>query len=180
MGAGRHRTIRTQEKVVTGWHHAPPPGSRSGVADYAQRLGNALQPHWDPSTDLYHIGNNGLHLEIYTRAIERPGIVVLHDAVLNHLLLGTLDRERYVAEFVHNYGEWRRDLAEELWERRASSGVDPRYFEFVLPVSTGPARLQRFPISSNSMGCRMPVTRPDFDNGWELHHPRCSLRVLAI
>ena len=130
MGAGRHRTIRTQEKVVTGWHHAPPPGSRSGVADYAQRLGNALQPHWDPSTDLYHIGNNGLHLEIYTRAIERPGIVVLHDAVLNHLLLGTLDRERYVAEFVHNYGEWRRDLAEELWERRASSGVDPRYFEF--------------------------------------------------
>ena len=115
---------------MTGWHHAPPHGSRSGVADYAHRLGNALQPHWDPDTHLYHIGNNGLHRDIYTRAIERPGIVVLHDAVLNHLLLGTLDRDRYIEEFVHNYGEWRRDFAVELWERRASSGVDPRYFEF--------------------------------------------------
>jgi glycosyltransferase involved in cell wall biosynthesis len=62
--------------------------------------------------------------------MTRPGVVVLHDAVLHHFLLGHLKREDYVAEFVYNYGEWRRPLAEELWEERGSSGVDPRYFQF--------------------------------------------------
>ncbi len=132
MGARRHGAVRTQEKSVRGWHHAPPPGSRSGVADYAERLGHAWSGLDHPGVDVYHIGNNGLHREIYHRAIENPGVVILHDAVLHHFLLGTLDRAAYVEEFVHNYGEWRRDLAGELWDARASSGVDPRYFEFAM------------------------------------------------
>jgi len=117
---------------VSGWHHAPPPGSRSGVADYAERLDRAFAGLPAPGVNLYHVGNNGLHREIYRRALETPGVVVLHDAVLHHFLLGTLDRDAYIAEFVHNYGEWRRDLAAELWDSRASSGTDPRYFEFAL------------------------------------------------
>ena len=40
---------------------------------------------------LYHLGNNALHAAIYRRALERPGVVVLHDAVLHHFLLGQLD-----------------------------------------------------------------------------------------
>jgi glycosyltransferase involved in cell wall biosynthesis len=34
-----------------------------------------------------------------------------------------------VAEFVFNYGEWSRSLAETLWRDRARSAVDPRYFD---------------------------------------------------
>jgi glycosyltransferase involved in cell wall biosynthesis len=35
-----------------------------------------------------------------------------------------------VSEFVHNYGEWMTDFAEQLWAGRARSGADPRYFEY--------------------------------------------------
>jgi glycosyltransferase involved in cell wall biosynthesis len=79
---------------------------------------------------LYHLGNNPLHAEIYRRALRDPGIVVLHDAVLHHFLLGALSRSAYVDEFIYNYGEWRRELAAELWSERGSSGTDPRYFRF--------------------------------------------------
>ena len=33
-------------------------------------------------------------------------------------------------EFVFNYGEWNRGLAEDLWANRARSAADPRYFEY--------------------------------------------------
>ncbi len=108
--------------------HAPPPGAPTGVADYAERLGRAIIHPAD--IDIYHLGNNGLHAEIYTRAIEKPGIVVIHDAVLHHFFLGSLPEDRYIEEFVHNYGEWHRDLARELWRDRAASGVDERYFQY--------------------------------------------------
>jgi glycosyltransferase involved in cell wall biosynthesis len=114
------------------WYHAPPPGSRSGVADYAETLRRELVEFGTPHTDLYHLGNNGLHSGIYRKALERPGVIVLHDAVLHHFLLGQLTREHYIEEFVYNYGEWRRPLAESLWDERGSSGVDPRYFEYPL------------------------------------------------
>src|ERR1019366_195520 len=79
---------------------------------------------------LYHLGNNRLHQDIYTPALATPGGVVLHDAVLHHFLLGSLSQERYISEWVYNYGEWRRDLGEELWRERARASVDPRYFQF--------------------------------------------------
>lgn len=130
MGAGGHGAVRPQEAGLSAGYHAPPPGSRSGVADYAEKLHRAMARFGPPPRDLYHIGNNRLHAEIYRRALERPGVVLLHDAVLHHFLLGSLSRGEYVAEFVYNYGEWRRHLAEELWDARGGSGIDPRYFEF--------------------------------------------------
>jgi glycosyltransferase involved in cell wall biosynthesis len=114
------------------WYHAPPPGSRSGVADYAETLRQALRPFVTPNTPLYHLGNNALHAEIYRKALEAPGVIVLHDAVMHHFLLGQLTRDLYIEEFVYNYGEWCRRTAESLWEERSSSGVDHRYFEFPL------------------------------------------------
>jgi glycosyltransferase involved in cell wall biosynthesis len=54
---------------------------------------------------------------------------VLHDAVLHHFFLGTFDRDRYIEEFVFNYGEWNRGFAETLWANRARSATDPRFFE---------------------------------------------------
>ena len=119
-----------------GWH-APPPGSRSGVADYAARLRPALQKFCatesgaaDADLHLYHLGNNRLHQQIYTRAVNTPGMVILHDAVLQHFFLGTRSHDEYLTEWVHNYGEWQRELGEELWRDRSRSAVDARYFRF--------------------------------------------------
>jgi glycosyltransferase involved in cell wall biosynthesis len=122
---------------VTCGFFSPLPPERTGVADYAAALLAELRRHGrveiaPPSCDigLYQIGNNSLHAEIYRRALERPGVVILHDAVLHHFLLGQLGETGYVDEFVYNYGEWTHGLARELWRGRAASGADSRYFEF--------------------------------------------------
>ncbi len=76
------------------------------------------------------MGNNPLHREIYRRALEKPGVIVLHDAVLHHFLLGAMSEREYVAEFVYNYGPWSEDLARHFWRHRARSGADPEFFEY--------------------------------------------------
>ncbi len=114
------------------------PPAPSGVADYAQLLLNELQQRATVTVNaassqtearLYQIGNNPLHWDHYQLAIREPGTVLLHDAVLHHLLLGKLKREEYIEEFVYNYGEWYRDTAARYWQRRAQSSADPAYFE---------------------------------------------------
>ena len=124
------------EGVTVGFH-APRPGSHSGVADYSatllsalRRLGVVESAGAAADIDLYQLGNNRLHKEIYARALKRPGVAVLHDGVMHHFMLGTLSHDDYIAEFVYNYGEWRRGLGEELWLGRARSAFDPRYFHF--------------------------------------------------
>ncbi len=115
---------------------APLPPARTGVADYAAALLARLRPFGEivlharrADVNLYHLGNNSLHREIYRQALARPGVAVLHDAVLQHFFLGCLDEEAYVEEFVYNYGEWHRGLAREMWRRRAGSLV-ARYFDY--------------------------------------------------
>jgi glycosyltransferase involved in cell wall biosynthesis len=81
---------------------------------------------------LYHLGNNLLHRGIYERALREPGVVVLHDAVLHHFLLGWLSEAGYVDEFCFNYGEWHRGFARRLWKERARSAQDERYFRYPL------------------------------------------------
>src|ERR1035438_10034326 len=117
--------------------YSPLPPARTGVADYAAALLAELRRHGpvDVAPErcdvaLYHLGNNPLHAGVYRRALQQPGVVTLHDAVLHHFLLGQLDEMSYVEEFVYNYGEWNRGLAGELWRGRAASGTDPRYFEY--------------------------------------------------
>src|SRR5580698_6766934 len=116
---------------------APLPPAPTGVADYAAALLTEMRKTGAVEVGarraelgLYHVGNNALHREIYTRAVERPGVVVLHDAVLQHFLLGSLNEREYCEEFVYNYGEWMRPLAGELWRNRARSAADARYFEY--------------------------------------------------
>jgi glycosyltransferase involved in cell wall biosynthesis len=117
-------------------YHSPLPPVRSGVADYAARLLMELQKRGrveifpsQADIHLYHLGNNQLHRTIYTRAIAIPGVVVLHDAVLQHFYLGSLEEPRYVEEYVYNYGEWERPWAADLYRERAASGMDLRYFD---------------------------------------------------
>ena len=115
--------------------HAPLPPVRSGVADYAARLLIELRKrgsvNLQQSADvhLYHLGNNQLHRAIYERAIEYPGVTVLHDAVLQHFYLGAFDEARYVEEYCHNYGEWERSFATDLYRNRAGSAMDHRFFK---------------------------------------------------
>jgi glycosyltransferase involved in cell wall biosynthesis len=115
---------------------SPMPSARTGVAEYSAALYKALQPLGpvrlnDARADicLYHIGNNQLHRAIYEQALRRPGVVVLHDAVLHHFLLGILNEREYIREFVYNYGEWSAEAAARLWGGRALSAMDAAYFE---------------------------------------------------
>jgi glycosyltransferase involved in cell wall biosynthesis len=117
--------------------YAPLPPARTGVADYAATLLTALRVRGDVEVDaadasvrLYHLGNNQIHQAIYRRAIARPGIVVLHDAVLQHFYLGSLDKASYIHEFAFNYGPWSRGLAAELYAARGASGGDSYYFRY--------------------------------------------------
>ena len=117
--------------------HAPLPPARSGVADYAAALLGALREFGSvepgaarADVHLYHLGNNPLHAGAYTRALATPGVAVLHDAVLHHFFLGALGPAEYVEEFVYQYGEWYRPLAERLWRERAGSAQDHRYFAY--------------------------------------------------
>ena len=123
-------------KVATTGFYSPLPPARTGVADYSAALLAELRRHGKVEiapaqcdVALYHLGNNGLHAAIYRRALEQPGVVVLHDSVLHHFLLGQLSEAAYIEEFVYNYGEWNRGLAHDLWQSRASSGSDNRYFD---------------------------------------------------
>src|SRR5262249_37215958 len=129
-----HRDYPNNVKVG---FHAPLPPARTGVADYAASLLGALRTFGTvelaparANVRLYHVANNVLHREIYSRAIAEPGVVVLHDALLQHMFMRTLDEDRYIDEFVYNYGEWSRELARELWRGKASSGLLPVCYRY--------------------------------------------------
>lgn len=62
---------------------------------------------------LYHMGNNHHHLDIWRAAMERPGVLVLHDLVLHHFLLeqtvkfGDFDAYRETLAANHGWiGDW--------------------------------------------------------------------------
>jgi glycosyltransferase involved in cell wall biosynthesis len=82
-------------------YYSPPPSSRSGIADYSALLLPALREQIDvveahpgkrpPSADvaLYHVGNDpDAHGWIVDALERRPGVVVLHEYVLHHLVAG--------------------------------------------------------------------------------------------
>ena len=82
-------------------YHSPLPPSRSGIADYSALLLPALRERIDvvvaeprrraPPADvaLYHVGNEpDAHGWIVDALRERPGLVVLHEYVLHHLIAG--------------------------------------------------------------------------------------------
>lgn len=59
---------------------------------------------------IYHIGNNTeFHKDIYLTALKFPGIVVIHDYSIHHLIanltVGKGDWEGYINEMKYNYGE---------------------------------------------------------------------------
>ena len=80
---------------------SPLPPVRSGTADYSETLIQHLKyrvdleifsgdcPSFDPSrydVALYHLGNNGYHSFVYETALRHPGVLVMHESNLHHLL----------------------------------------------------------------------------------------------
>ena len=102
---------------------SPLPPSPSGIADYVAESLPALGRFFevvavgdDPGTrppeadlHLYHIGNSPAHAFVYRAARARPGVVVLHDWSLHHLVLHeTVERgdvPGYLREMRRAYGE---------------------------------------------------------------------------
>ena len=84
-------------------YYSPLPPSRSGIADYSTLLLPALRERIDEvvvaepgqaarrraDVCLYHVGNDpDAHGWIVDALRERPGVVVLHELVLHHLIAG--------------------------------------------------------------------------------------------
>jgi glycosyltransferase involved in cell wall biosynthesis/SAM-dependent methyltransferase len=122
-------------------YFSPLPPARSGIADYSEALIRHLAPladvqtfssadqRFDPSrfdVAVYHIGNNGFHDFVYEAALRHPGIVVLHESNLHHLLAHLTikrgDWDAYVAECEYNGGAEARRYAERV--RKLEVGPD--------------------------------------------------------
>src|SRR5439155_3080683 len=140
--------------------HSPLPPARTGVADYTAAELAALRSYGTVEVSasradlhLYHIANNILHWDIYRRALAEPGVVVLHDAMLQHLFMAALDESSYVEEFVFNYGEWSRELARDLWRGKAASGLRHTYYDY--PMLKRLAERSRAVIVHNPAAARI-------------------------
>ena len=90
---------------------SPLPPAKSGIADYSAALLDWLthhaaidvytqpEPDFDPAGldgILYQLGNNPHHSFVYEQALKTPGIVVMHEANLHHLIADiTIRRDRW-------------------------------------------------------------------------------------
>ncbi len=109
--------------------------SREG---YAVRNATSFDElHRDNPFDLcvYHQGNNPYHEFIYERALITPGLLVLHEHCLHHLIVGkTLargDAEGYWNELFYAYGNRGARLA----EMRIGGTVSSDYQQFLFPLN---------------------------------------------
>ena len=119
----------------------PLPPARSGIADYSEALAGPLgrrvelevfskaPESFDPSRSdviLYQIGNNGWHDFVYEAALRHPGIAVLHESNLHHLIAELTikrgDWDAYVRECEYAGGAAARDFAERV--RKLEIGPD--------------------------------------------------------
>jgi glycosyltransferase involved in cell wall biosynthesis len=140
---------------------SPLPPTRTGVAHYASMLLPQLRKHLDviavsdsrlPTPDsrqrIYFLGNNPHHAWIYDEAMRTPGVVVLHDLVLHHLIvemtLARGDVDGYVAALEANHGE-----AGAAWARGRAAGLHSEMGNFLMPASIDVANRSRAVIVHN-------------------------------
>ena len=120
---------------------SPLPPARSGIADYSQALLEPLERlvdvevfpdgarPFDPArfdAALYQVGNNDYHDFVYRAALCHPGIVVMHESNLHHLIAAITikrgDWDAYVSECEYNGGAAARAFAERV--RKLEVGPD--------------------------------------------------------
>ena len=138
--------------------YSPVPPDRSGISDYSELILPALRARLDvvpaargddPRTDLclYHVGNNPESHDWIVEALRRqPGVVVLHDFVLHHLVagmtLGRGDWQGYLAAMERAEGLVGRLLGQAFLEGRLPPIWETRPEDFplaeeVLELATG-------------------------------------------
>ena len=116
---------------------SPLPPAKSGIADYSAALLEHLQglvevetfatqpTAFDPShydVCVYQLGNNPYHDFVYEAALKHPGVVVMHEANLHHLIADlTINRDDwdgYVREARRNHGPAAEEYAERFVRTR--------------------------------------------------------------
>ncbi|HET8772293.1 MAG TPA: glycosyltransferase [Thermoanaerobaculia bacterium] len=131
----------------------PLPPQKTGVAHYASMLLPALAKRVELVDDgadavIYQLGNNPFHEHIYAEAMRTPGVVVLHDLVLHHLIvemtLARGDVEGYVRALEINHG-----AAGAAWARGRAAGLHSEMGNFLLPASVEIAQRARSVIVHN-------------------------------
>ncbi len=132
-------------------YYSPMPPERTGVADYSALLVPALRERLDVTvvrrgrkrpprgTDvsLYHVGNNpDAHAWIVDALWRRPGVVVLHDFVLHHLVagmtVGRRDGHGYLDAMEREHGVVGRLLAHGVLDKRIPPLWESRPEDFPL------------------------------------------------
>jgi glycosyltransferase involved in cell wall biosynthesis len=131
-------------------YYSPLPPDRSGIADYSALLLPVLEQLVEvevarrgrtrpvaADVALYHIGNDpDAHGWIVEALEQRPGVVVLHDFVLHHLVagltLGHKDGPAYLAAMERDSGISGRLLAHGVLEGRVAPLWETRPEEFPL------------------------------------------------
>ena len=120
---------------------SPMPPARSGIADYSEALLHALAPlaevevfdgperPFDPAgfdATVYQLGNNPYHAFVYETAMRHPGVAVLHESNLHHLIAHLTIKQgnwdAYVEECAYNGGPEAREFAGRV--RRLEVGPD--------------------------------------------------------
>jgi glycosyltransferase involved in cell wall biosynthesis len=140
----------------------PLPPARSGVAHYSSLVLPALATRADVrafatldgyrredyDAVIYQLGNNPHHELMYREAMREPGIVVLHDLVLHHLIveltLARGDADGYVAALAASHG-----AAGAAWARGRAAGLHSEMGNFLLPASVEIAQRSRAVIVHN-------------------------------
>lgn len=140
----------------------PLPPTRTGVAHYASMLLPALggrmdvrafdspagYHHADFDVAIYQLGNNPHHEFVYAEAMEHPGIAVLHDLVLHHLIvemtLARGDADGYAAALAASHG-----AAGEAWARGRAAGLHGEIGNFLFPASVEVANRSQAVIVHN-------------------------------
>jgi glycosyltransferase involved in cell wall biosynthesis len=132
-------------------YFSPFPPERTGVADYSALLAPALARKVDlllqrrgrkraprgVDVCLYHVGNNpDAHAWIVDSLRRRPGVVVLHDVVLHHLVagvtIGRRDGHAYLDAMERDHGVVGRLLAHGVLDKRIPPLWESRPEEFPL------------------------------------------------
>jgi glycosyltransferase involved in cell wall biosynthesis len=178
-------------------YYSPMPPSRSGVADYSALLLPELRKHVEvtvvrsgrfrlmPKADvsLYHVGNDpDAHGWIARALAARPGVVVLHEFVLHHLVAGlTLargDSRGYLDAMERGHGLAGRLLAFGVTEGRIPPLWETRPEQFplagdVLASATGLIVHSRFVEEhARAAGFEGRV--------WRIPHPAWPLADAAV
>ncbi|MBK5260482.1 MAG: glycosyltransferase family 4 protein [Thermoanaerobaculia bacterium] len=123
---------------------SPLPPARTGVAHYASMLLPALRERLEivesgADRYIYQLGNNPHHEFVYEAAMMTPGVIVLHDVVLHHLIvemtLARGDVDGYIDSLRASHGE-----AGAAWARGRAAGLHSEMGNFLLPASVEIAR----------------------------------------